>query len=93
MRRLIICGIVALGCIGLAQAQEAKTYQCQKNSDVRSVVVETTPGGCRVLYAKSAGSPGRELWHYKMHPDMCQSQAQQFVTKLEGMGLTCGARP
>ncbi|HXP73406.1 MAG TPA: hypothetical protein VN823_04615 [Stellaceae bacterium] len=93
MRRLIISGIVALGCIGVAEAQEAKTVQCQKNADVRTVTVESTAGGCRVLYSKPAKSPGRELWRYKAHPDMCQSRAQQFVTKLEGMGLTCGPQP
>ena len=92
MRGLIIGVIVALGCIGVAEAQEAKTVQCQKNADVRTVTVESNGGGCRVLYAKGK-SPGRELWHYKAHPDMCQSQAQQFVTKLEGMGLSCGPRP
>ncbi len=88
MRWLIVGGVIALGCVGVAGAQEAKTVQCQKNADVRTVTVESTPAGCRVLYTKGK-SPARELWHYKTHPDMCQTQAQQFVTKLEGMGLTC----
>ncbi len=88
MRGLIIYGIAALGCIGVARAQEAKSVQCQKNADVRTVTVETSASGCRVLYAKGK-TPGRELWRYKAHPEMCQSAAQQFVTKLEGMGLTC----
>jgi len=89
MRWLIVSGVIALGCIGMAQAQEAKTVQCQKNADVRTVTVESSATGCRVLYTKGS-SPPRELWHYKAHPDMCQSAAQQFVTKLQGMGLTCG---
>lgn len=88
MRKPIICGIAALACIGVAQAQEAKSVQCQKNADVRTVTVETSASGCRVLYAKGK-TPGRELWHYKAHPEMCQSAAQQFVAKLQGMGLTC----
>jgi hypothetical protein len=88
MSRLLIFGIIALGCIGIAQAQDAKTAQCQKNADVRTVTVESSAAGCRVLYTKGK-RPARELWHYKKHLEMCQSAAQQFVTKLEGMGLTC----
>ncbi len=92
MRWMIISGVIALGLVGVAEAQEAKTVQCQKNADVRTVTVESTASGCRVLYAKGK-SPGRELWHYKTHPEMCQTQAQQFVSKLEGMGLTCSSQP
>jgi hypothetical protein len=91
MKRLIVCGVVVLGSLGLAQAQEARSVQCQKGNDVRTVTVESAAGGCRVLYTKGT-SPARELWHYKTHPDMCQTQAQQFMAKLEGMGLTCGNR-
>ncbi|HLJ21410.1 MAG TPA: hypothetical protein VKU84_14485 [Stellaceae bacterium] len=88
MRVLIISAVVALAIIGVAEAQDARTVQCQKNADVRTVTVESSAGGCRVLYAKG-NSPGRELWQYKTHPDMCQTPAQQFVAKLESMGLTC----
>jgi len=89
MRRWIVYGVVLLGCMGIAQAQEAKAVQCQKNADVRTVSVESSTAGCRVLYTRGK-APARELWHYKAHPEMCQSAAQQFVTKLQGMGLTCG---
>jgi hypothetical protein len=92
MRWLIIGGVAALGFAGVVEAQEAKVVQCQKGTDVRTVSVESMPTGCRVLYAKGK-SPSRELWHYKTHPEMCQSAAQQFVTKLEGMGLTCTNQP
>ncbi len=88
MRRFIICGAIALACVGLARAQEARTVQCRKNADVRSVSVESGPGGCRVLYTKGK-SPARELWHYKTHPEMCQTRAEEFVGKLQSMGLTC----
>ncbi len=92
MRWLVIGGIVTIGFAGMADAQEAKIVQCQKNADVRTVTVETRPTGCRVLYAKGK-SPSREVWHYKTHPEMCQSAAQQFVTKLESMGLACANEP
>ena len=91
MRRLVISGVIALACVGVAEAQEAKSVQCQRNADVRTVTVESSVAGCRVLYAKGK-SPGRELWHYKAPPEQCEAAAQQFVTKLQGMGLTCGAR-
>ena len=90
MRWLIVGIVIALGSVGVAEAQEAKTVQCQKNADVRTVTVQSSAGGCRVVYAK-AKSPGSELWHYKAHPEKCDAAAQQFVTKLQDMGLTCGA--
>ena len=92
MKRLFIYAVAAVGCLGIAQAQEAKSYQCQKGTDTRSISVETGKAGCSVVYkkgGKSAGA-GRALWHYKAHPEMCQTQADQFMKKLEGMGLTCG---
>ncbi len=92
MKWLIIGATIALAFSRAADAQEAKTIQCQRNADVRTVTVETTSTGCRVLYAKGK-APGRELWRYKAHPEMCQSAAQQFVSKLEGMGLTCSNQP
>jgi len=57
---------------------------------VRMVTVQSTADGCRVVYAKG-NTPGRELWHYKAHPDKCAAAAQQFASKLQSMGLTCGA--
>jgi hypothetical protein len=90
MRWLIVSGVIAFALVGAADAQEAKTVQCQKNADVRTVTVASTPAGCHVLYAKGK-APGRELWHYKAHPEKCESAAQEFVAKLQGMGLSCGA--
>lgn len=91
MLRVLVYAAVAVGCLSVAQAQEAKTYQCQKNNDTRSVAVSSSKDGCRVLYKKDAKSAGRELWHYRAHPEMCQTQAAQFVKKLESMGMVCGA--
>jgi hypothetical protein len=90
MKWLVIGSVIALGYVGAAEAQDAKTVQCQKNADTRTVAVQSAPDGCRVVYTKGK-TPGRELWHYKAHPEKCAAAAAQFVTKLQGMGLTCGA--
>ena len=90
MRWLVIGSAIALGWIGIAEAQEAKTVQCQRNADVRTVTVQSAADGCRVVYQKGKAA-GRELWHYKAHPEKCDAAAQQFVAKLQGMGLACGA--
>lgn len=93
MKRLCVVAIAVLGFAGAAHAQQAQSYQCQKGNDLRSVAVERSGEGCRVLYKKAANSaaPGKELWRYKAHPEMCQTQAEQFVRKLEAMGLSCSA--
>jgi hypothetical protein len=42
------------------------------------------------MYTKQS-QPAKELWHYEAHADQCQVQAEQFLKKLEGFGLTCSA--
>jgi len=91
VRILIAVAIATLALTGAAHAQDAKSYQCQKGSDTRSVSIENSGDGCRVLYKKSAAGDAKEIYRYKAHPEMCQSQAQAFVKKLQGMGLTCNA--
>ncbi|HVM79543.1 MAG TPA: hypothetical protein VMU06_11015 [Stellaceae bacterium] len=89
MFRLMAIAIAVLGITGAAQAQQAQSYQCQKGSDTRSVTVERSADGCRVLYKKGASGEAKEIYRYKAHPETCQTQAQSFVKKLQGMGLTC----
>lgn len=93
MKRLCVIAIAVLGFAGAAHAQQAQSYRCQKGNDVRSVTVERSADGCRVLYKKAANSsaPAKELWRYKAHPETCQTQADQFVKKLEATGLSCSA--
>jgi predicted secreted protein len=77
--------------MGTAYAADDKAYQCQKPGDVRTVAVHYSTGSCGVFYKKVASSTdaAKELWHYQSHADMCEVQAQQFLKKLEGFGLTC----
>jgi len=91
VKRLIVIAIATLGLAGAAQAQEAQSYKCQKGNDTRSVAIERSAEGCRVLYKKVASGDAKEIYRYKAHPEMCQSQAEAFVKKLQGMGLACAA--
>lgn len=95
MKRLLILGVAMVGMAGAANAQDDKNYQCQKPGDARTVSIQySKPGsaqGCSVLYKKVASSadPAKELWHYQSHSDQCEIKAQDFIKKLEGLGLTC----
>jgi len=89
VKRIMAIAIAALGLAGAAHAQETQSYQCQKGSDARSVSVERSSDGCRVLYKKGASAEGKEIYRFKAHSEACQAQAQNFVKKLQGMGLTC----
>ena len=92
MKRLLVAAVAAASTLGVAYAQENQSYQCQREGDQRSVAVEYSMGdgakSCSVMYAKQS-QPAKELWHYQAHTEMCDSQAQQFLKKLEGFGLTC----
>ena len=96
VKRLIVAAVAAAGCLGTAYAQDNQSYQCTREGDQRSVAVEyqMDAGGaaksCSVMYTKQS-QPAKELWHYQAHADQCQVQAEQFLKKLEGFGLTCSA--
>ena len=95
MKRLLVAAVAAASCLGVAHAQENQSYQCMRDSDQRSVAVEYSMDGvgaksCSVMYTKQS-QPAKELWHYEAHADQCQVQAEQFLKKLEGFGLTCSA--
>lgn len=95
MKHLLIVAIATVCGLSAAYAQDDKSYQCQKDGDIRTVTVEYSKAGtapqCSVYYKKSgsASGSGSELWHYQSHVDQCEVQAQQFRTKLQGFGLTC----
>ncbi len=91
MKRLLLSAVLTMGCLGAAYAQDNQAYQCQRDNDMRTLAVEYSSNGCSVMYKKVAASsePARELWHYQAHADQCQVQADQFIKKLEGFGLTC----
>ena len=94
MKRLLVAAVAAASTLGVAYAQENQSYQCQREGDQRSVAVEYSMGdgakSCSVMYTKQS-QPAKELWHYEAHADQCQVQAEQFLKKLEGFGLTCSA--
>lgn len=95
MKRLLVAAVAAASCLSVAYAQENQSYQCTREGDQRSVAVEYSMDGvgaksCSVMYTKQS-QPAKELWHYQAHADQCEVQAQQFLKKLEGFGLTCSA--
>jgi hypothetical protein len=92
VKHLVLSALVVLGSLGVAQAQDNQVYECRRGDDVRRVAVEPSgTKGCSVFYKKSAAASAQRLWQYEAHPEMCAEQAQQFLKKLEGMGLSCAA--
>ena len=95
MKRLLVAAVAAVSTLSVAYAQENQSYQCQREGDSRSVSVEYSMDGgarsCSVMYKKFPNEPAKELWHYQAHSEQCAIQAQQFLKKLEGFGLTCAA--
>lgn len=78
-----------------AIAQSTATYQCTMGGQTRRVeVVQTTPEPvpCEVLYFKDSEAPGERevLWSAGVEAGYCEARASEFVTRLEGMGWTCG---
>jgi hypothetical protein len=79
-----------------ALAQSSDTYQCTMGGLTRRVEVahETSaPVPCEVRYHKDDETPGapQVLWSASNEAGYCESQAESFVTRLEGMGWQCGA--
>jgi hypothetical protein len=79
-----------------ALAQSSDTYQCTMSGLTRRVEVahETSaPVPCEVRYHKDDEAPGapQVLWSASNDAGYCESQAESFVTRLEGMGWQCGS--
>jgi hypothetical protein len=93
MTRLLSVTLALTAFIATAHAEDGQRFQCQKNSDLRSVAVEysgdASHQSCSVLYQKQASAPAKELWHYDAHPGQCAREAEKFLHKLEDMGLAC----
>jgi len=97
VKRLLVSAVAAASCLGVAYAQENQSFQCEREGDSRTVSVEYSMDSgaksCSVMYKKVATSsdPAKEIWHYQSHADMCEVQAQRFLKRLEGFGLSCAA--
>ncbi|HEY5566795.1 MAG TPA: hypothetical protein VIM81_06075 [Gammaproteobacteria bacterium] len=77
-----------------ALAQSSDTYQCTMGGLTRRVEVahETSaPVPCEVRYHKDDEAPGapQVLWSASNEAGYCESQAEGFVARLEGMGWQC----
>jgi len=82
----------------IAFAQSSDTYQCTMSDLTRRVEIAREGGAsvpCEVLYFKDSEAPGERqvLWSATNDAGYCESQAQGFVQKLEGLGWTCDGTP
>ncbi len=77
-------------------AQNPPEYQCTQGALQRRVVVFYETGvtvPCEVQYFKDTEAPGERevLWRALNQSGYCESQAETFVDKLEGLGWSCSA--
>jgi len=76
----------------------AAPTQCTLGGLTRSVeVVYANPPAqipCEVIYAKpDEGETQTRLWNAQIEPGYCETRAQGFVEKLEGLGWSCSGAP
>ena len=86
--------VLAVPCI--ATAQDAGKYQCTHGDLVRRVEIFTEPGmtvPCEVHYFKDTEAPGETqvLWSAQAEEGYCAAKAEEFISKLQGWGWSCGA--
>ena len=94
MNRKQLAVALALAAPCIAVAQDAGKYHCTHGDLVRRVEIYTEPGvtvPCEVHYYKDTEAPGESevLWSAQSQEGYCESQAAEFVGKLEGWGWTC----
>ncbi|HEY7672804.1 MAG TPA: hypothetical protein VIC71_11345 [Gammaproteobacteria bacterium] len=98
MKHRVLFSSLAASLPVIAFAQSSDTYQCTMAGLTRRVEIAREGGSsvpCEVLYFKDSEAPGerRVLWSATNEAGYCESQAQGFVEKLEGLGWECQATP
>ena len=91
MKRKLI--VLTLTCLGpaLVAAQTNRTNTCTQGGLMRKVELAYTSSAevpCEVRYTKEDGST-QVLWRAANEKGYCETQARDFVAKLQGLGWTC----
>ncbi len=79
-----------------ASAQGVTSYSCTLDEMVRRVEILTEAGApvpCEVRYHKETEAPGEHqvLWSAQNDASYCETNATEFIAKLEGWGWSCSA--
>ena len=81
---------------GFAVEVQAAEYVCNNGNLVRRVEVRflESPGAapCEVHYHKDVEGGSSVLWNAKRQSGYCESKAEAFVDKLQGMGWSCNEK-
>lgn len=91
---LALSAALALPLAAFAQANDS--YRCAMGAKVRRVEIFYETGvavPCEVHYYKDTEAPGERqvLWRALHESGYCETQARDFVAKLEGLGWQCTA--
>jgi hypothetical protein len=98
MKHRVLFSSLAAALPAIAFAQSSDTYQCTMGDLTRRVEIARESGApvpCEVLYFKDSEAPGERqvLWSAANEAGYCESQAQGFVEKLQGLGWECQSTP
>ena len=98
MKRTILFSSITAMVPIVAFAQSSDTYQCAMGGLTRRVEIAREGSSsvpCEVLYFKDSEAPGERqvLWSATNEAGYCETQAQGFVAKLEGLGWECAGTP
>jgi len=87
--------IILLTLILLASPTSHAQTQCTNNGLLRSVKVVYPEQGqvlpCEVRYEKPAENQSMTLWRAENQAGYCETQAENFVAKLQDLGWSCTA--
>jgi len=95
LQGLTAAALVSLVSLSVS-AQNPPEYQCTQGALQRRVVIFYETGvtvPCEVQYFKDTEAPGERevLWRASNQSGYCESQAETFVDRLEGLGWSCSA--
>jgi hypothetical protein len=98
MKHTVLFSSLAAVLPTFAFAQSSDTYQCTMGDLTRRVEIAREGGSpvpCEVLYFKDSEAPGQRqvLWSATNEAGYCESQAQGFVERLQGLGWECQSTP
>jgi hypothetical protein len=82
--------VMAVALPAIAAAQGNRSYECTSAGETRRVEVAYPSGGelpCEVRYLK--GGVPQVLWSAEREAGYCETQARDFISKLQGMGWVC----
>jgi hypothetical protein len=92
MKRPLVTLVLVTALPSLAAAQSVRSYTCSQGNLTRRVEVAQLGAAevpCEVRYFKEGQTAPQVLWNAQSEAGYCETQARDFVAKLQGLGWVC----